>query len=123
MIKIIIEGNPFTVNKQYCTRKGSRKIMLSREAQGYGDNIAWQAKKQFMKISRTPLKENLEVTYHYYFPRTYVNKKIDHLNFNKLLNDRFNQIVWEDDSQIKISHHYTKFTCEEPCTEILIKII
>jgi Holliday junction resolvase RusA-like endonuclease len=121
MIKIIIEGNPFTVNKQYCTRKGSRKIMLSREAQGYGDNIAWQAKKQFMKLSRTPLKENLEVTYYYYFPTK--NKKIDHLNYNKLLNDRFNQIVWDDDRQIKISHHYTMFDSANPRTEILIKII
>jgi Holliday junction resolvase RusA-like endonuclease len=93
--------------------------MLSREAQGYGDNIGWQAKKQFM--GKKPLTEDLEVTYFYYFIPS--NKKRDHLNYNKLLNDRLNQILWVDDQQIKISHHYTKYDKNYPRTEIFIKII
>ena len=101
-IILIIEGKPFTQNKQFITRKGSRKIRLSEEAKGYGDSIGWQAKEQFGR--RPLLTGDLEVTYLYYFK--YIGKN-DHLNYNKLLNDRLNQIVWQDDRQIKISHHYT----------------
>lgn len=120
-IKIIIEGRPFTVNKQYCTRKGSRKLRLSEEALDNGNSIGWQAKIQYMHYSRKPLTQDLEVIYLYYFPD--VKKKIDHLNYNKLLNDRMSQIVYMDDRQIKISHHYTLFDEHRPRTEIIIKII
>lgn len=117
-IILIIEGKPFTQNKQFITRKGSRKIRLSEEAKGYGDSIGWQAKKQFGR--RPLLTGDLEVTYLYYFK--YIGKN-DHLNYNKLLNDRLNQIVWQDDRQIKISHHYTLADKSNQRTILIIKPI
>jgi len=114
---IVIIGKPFTVNKQYIRKKGAAKYILSNEARSYGDNVGWQVKKQW---HNKPLKENLEVSFYYYFND---NKKRDHLNFNKILADSFNQIVWEDDSQIKISHHYSKYDNVEPRIEVVIKIL
>ena len=114
MIKITITGNPFTLNQQYVQRKGRGRRCLTSEARAYGYSVGWQAKAQHRG---KPLTGDLEVIYHYYF---YNNIKRDHLNFNKILNDRFNQIVWKDDSQIKISHHYTHYDKENPRVELII---
>ena len=115
-IRITILGRPFTVNRQYCQRKGSNKRYLTNEARSYGDSVGWQARSQF----RGPiLRDNLEVTYLYYFAENH--KKIDHLNFNKILNDRLNQIVWQDDRQILVSHHYTLQDQSNPRIELRIK--
>ena len=114
MIKLIIEGKPFSVNQTYKTARG-RKMYMSNEAKSYGDSVGLQAKAQF---KGRPLSYNLEVTYYYYFSH---NRVFDHLNFNKILNDRLNQIVWKDDKQIKISHHYTLYDKENPRIELIIK--
>jgi Holliday junction resolvase RusA-like endonuclease len=112
--KITIEGKPFSVNKTY-KRGNGRRLYLSSEAMSYGDKAGWQARSQFRG---KPLACDLEVSYYYYFAD---KRKCDHLNFNKLLNDRLNQIVWNDDRQIKTSHHYTLYDTENPRVELIIK--
>lgn len=112
--KIVIKGKPFSVNQQYIRKKGAAKYILSNEARIYGDLVGWQVKSQW---KQKPLLEDLEVSFYYYFND---KKRRDQLNFNKILSDRFNQIVWKDDSQIKISHHYTHYDAEEPRIEVLI---
>lgn len=67
-----------------------------------------------------PLTGNLEVEFKYYFPNKAVH---DHLNFNKALNDALTGIVWKDDKQIKISHHYTELDKEDPRIELIINEI
>lgn len=114
-IKIVIEGRPFTVNKQYTNRKGTRQRLLTSEAKSYGDRVGWQARQQYRG---KPLDCDLEVSYFYYFSD---NRKCDHLNFNKILNDRMNQIVWMDDRQIKVSHHYTMLDRNNPRVEVIIE--
>ena len=115
--KIIITGKPFTVNAQYIRKKGAAKYILSNEARAYGDSVGWQVKTQW---HGKPLLEDLEVSFYYYFND---KKRRDHLNFNKILSDRMNQIVWHDDSQIKISHHYTNYDNENPRIEVFIKTL
>jgi len=114
-IKIIIEGKPFSVNQQYIRKKGAAKYILSNEARSYGDQVGWQVKMQYRGRILT---EDLEVSYYYYFNN---HLRRDHLNFQKILNDRFNQIVWQDDSQILASHHYTCFDKSNPRIEVFIK--
>lgn len=115
LIKIVIKGRPYSVNKTYRTVRGNRTLYLDHRAKSYADSVRWQAKAQWRK---NPLKRDLEVSYFYYFNNY---QRRDHLNFNKLLNDHLNQIVWEDDRQIKISHHYTKIDKANPRIEIYIK--
>ena len=115
--KIIITGRPFSVNQQYIRKKGAAKYILSNEARSYGDSVGWQVKTQWHS---KPLTCNLEVSYHYYFND---NRKRDHLNFNKIINDRCNQLIWLDDSQIKISHHYTEYDENEPRVEIFVSTL
>jgi Holliday junction resolvase RusA-like endonuclease len=117
MYKLVIEGDPLSVNATYKTNRRSRNIFLSDDAVKYANNCRIQAKVQW---KRKPLECNLEVSYHYYFRD---NKRRDHLNFNKLLNDHLSQIVWKDDKQIKISHHYTMIDKERPRIEIIIREI
>jgi len=117
MIKLIIQGNPFSVNQQYIRKKGAAKYILSNEARVYGDLVGWQIKVQW---KNKPLEGDLEVSFYYFFND---KKRRDHLNFNKIIADRCNQIVWYDDSQIKISHHYTEYDNQNPRVEIIIKQI
>lgn len=117
MIKLIITGAPFSLNQQYVQRKGRGRRYLTSEARAYGDSVGWQAKAQY---KRKVLTGDLEVIYHYYFAN---KKKRDHLNFNKRLNDMLNQIVWQDDSQILISHHYTHYDKNNLRIELIIKEI
>ena len=114
-LKIVIKGKPFTVNAQYIRKKGAARYILSNEARVYGDSVGWQVKTQW---HNKPLEGNLEVSFYYYFSDS---RRRDHLNFNKILCDRFNQIVWQDDSQIKISHHYSERDEKEPRVEIFIQ--
>lgn len=115
--KIIIQGKPFSVNQQYIRKRGAAKYILSNEARSYGDAIGWQIKTQW---HNKPLSGDLEVIFSYFFPD---NRRRDHLNFNKILCDRCNQIVWNDDSQMKISHHYTEYDSKNPRVEIVIREI
>jgi len=116
MIHLILKGHPVSVNNTYA-RSRHKAVFINKEASAYGDNIAWQAKIQYRD---RPLKEDLEVTCEYYFG---TNRTHDHLNYNKLLFDRLNQIVWADDKQIKISHHFTKYDAKNPRIELFIKTI
>lgn len=115
--KVVIQGKPLSVNATYKTNRRSRNIFLSNEAINYATSVRLQAKCQW---KRKPLDTNLEVSYYYYF-NDY--KRRDHLNFNKLLNDHLSQIIWKDDKQIKISHHYTCIDKDNPRIEIIIKEI
>lgn len=116
---LTIEGNPISINQTYRAGKGRnrRKIYIASKARLYGDKVGWQARANWR---HGVLADNLEVTYKYYFR----DKKLrDHLNFNKLLNDSLNKIVWRDDNQIKISHHYTLYDKDNPRIELEINII
>ena len=115
MIKLVFEGNPVSINKTYKTTKKSRMMYLSQEAKDFSELVRWQAKIQFK--GQEMLHKNLEVIYHYYFND---NRVRDHLNYNKLLNDCLNQIVWKDDKQIKASRHFSLYDNENPRIEMYI---
>ena len=115
--KIVITGKPLSVNATYKTRRSSSNIFLSTEAVAYAYNVRYQAKQQW---KTKPLDGDLEVSYYYYFNDL---KRRDHLNFQKILNDHLSQIVWKDDRQIKISHHYTCLDKDNPRIELIIKLI
>lgn len=112
-MKLIILGQPVSVNAQYGSSR--RGVYLKKKARAYKDAVSWQGLAQ---KPRKPLEGKLEVTYLYYFSD---NRKRDHLNFNKLLNDGLNGIIWVDDSQICASHHYELKDTENPRIEITIK--
>lgn len=115
-MKIVIKGNPLSVNATYKTAR-NRRIYLSEKAREYSKIVVIQARQQWKK---KPLEKDLEVSYWYFFKDKRVR---DHMNFQKLLNDFLNGIVWIDDRQIKISHHYTKFDKNNTRIELEIKEI
>ena len=112
----MIEGMPLSVNQTYKTRRASRAMYLSDKARSYSDSARWQAKAQW--IGKKLLRDDLEVFYFYYFGDYRIH---DHLNYNKALSDSLNQIVWQDDRQIKVSHHYTRYDKQKPRVEIVIR--
>ena len=114
--KIVILGDPFSVNQTYKTSRKGRAMYLSDDARVYANSARYQAKHQFAR--QEVLRQDLEVTFYYYFKSKAVR---DHLNFNKLLCDSLNQVIWQDDRQIKISHHYTKYDKKNPRMELYIK--
>jgi len=118
MIKLVLEGNPFSVNKTYCPGR-KKGIRLTEEAIAYGNLVGWQAKIQMKALKKGPLSQKLDVTYIYYLKQN----SGDHLNFSKKLNDSLEQIVWQNDKQIKSSHHYTQIDPKNPRIVIFIKII
>jgi Holliday junction resolvase RusA-like endonuclease len=113
MIKIVIKGNPLSVNHTYGHGRG-KTFYINAKARAYKDGVSWQAKEQY---KGKPLAEDLEVRFDYFFPD---KRKRDHLNANKGMIDSLNGIVWEDDRQIKVSHHYTRYDKKEPRIELEI---
>lgn len=112
--RLIFEGKPFSVNQTYRRGKG-KKMYMDQRAKAYGDSIGWQAKAQWGR--RRKLEGNLEIYFNYYFHR----RGIDHLNCNKIIADRLQEIVYKNDSQITISHHYTHYDYSNPRIELTIK--
>jgi Holliday junction resolvase RusA-like endonuclease len=92
-------------------------LYLSEDAKRYSITTRLQVRQQY---KGKPLAMPLEAYYFYYFNR---KGKIDHLNFNKLFDDCMNQLLWVDDSQILISHHYTLYDKETPRIELCVKPI
>jgi len=115
MIKLTIEGKPLSVNQTY--QKTAYAYYMTKKGKDYKDSAIEQAISQYKK---DPLIEDLEVTLTYYF---WSKRKLDHLNMNKWLLDALNEIIWVDDSQIKISHHYTEYDKERPRIELIVKKI
>lgn len=112
MIKLIIKGKPISVNRSY--GKTAKSFYMTQVAKNYKLSSAKQARLQY---KGEPIEDKLEVTYYYYFPDRRVR---DHLNLNKGLNDALNGIVWNDDKQIVVSHHYEKYDKEDPRVELNI---
>jgi len=115
MVKIIILWKPMSVNQTYARSKFS--FYMTAKWKEYKEETIQQALQQYKK---KPLEWNIEVEFKYYFAD---NRVHDHLNFNKCLNDALTWIVWLDDKQIKISHHYTLKDSINPRIELMIKTI
>jgi len=117
-------GKPMSVNQTYKVGRGRGRgrLYVSQEAKNYGQYSAAQVRQQMRAHNLfSPLSaQNLEVCYVYYFDS---NRKFDHLNCNKKLNDALNQILWWDDKQIKVSHHYTLVDIKNPRVEMFVREI
>ena len=110
--KIIIIGKPITTNTSYLRGRGKR-IYLSQDARIYKKRIKLSAREQYKKSVSV---FEFEISLFYFFP----DKRRDHLNCNKILLDALSGIVWKDDKQIKISHHYTNYDKQNPRIEVII---
>ena len=74
----------------------------------------WAAKSQW---KGAPLEGEVEATVHFYFG---TKRKADNDNFNKLWQDALNGIVYIDDHQIAIDHHYRHYDKSRPRIEVTI---
>lgn len=116
MIKIILKGEPKSTQSIYKTacRGGFPSLYMSAQGKAIKEDYYYQTKNQY---KRKPLTKNLGVSYDIYFG---TKRKCDLDNFNKLVGDALNGIVWEDDSQIyelNIRKFYDK---ENPRVEIFV---
>lgn len=121
MIKIVIKGNPVSVNNQY-GKSWSHKnrffgVYLSNEARAYRNMVIYCAKIDY---KGKPLEGDLKICISYFFRDT---RRRDHLNYNKVLLDALEGICYLDDKQIKESHHKASVDKKDPRIEILIKRI
>ena len=110
MLKIIIQGNPVSVNNYLGITKFERKYLTKR---------AREYKKKVEEIcpEMDLLTSELTVSIKYYFGDKRV-RDID--NFSKVIFDSFSGIVWKDDRQITkliLEKFYDK---ENPRTEVEI---
>lgn len=122
--RFIIIGKPMSVNQTYKVGRGRYRgrLYVSEEAKNYGQFSSAQVRQQMRVYNLfSPLSSQyLEAWYVYYFNS---HRKFDHLNCNKKLNDALNQILWFDDKQIKVSHHYSLIDLTKPRIELFVREI
>ena len=83
-------------------------MYTTKEAKDYKESVRQQASLQY-KLPPYPFQVRLDI---YYYWKD--NRRRDHLNATKFLLDSLNKLVWEDDSQIIESHHYSYSGTKEP---------
>lgn len=115
---IVLPGIPMSTQHIY-GRRGSFTFMKP-EAKNLKESYAWEAKKAWMgkKPMRGPIAVWVKVYHKVNRPS---GNDVD--NFNKLWQDALNGIVYEDDSQIVISHNYKLHDKIRPRIEVEIQSI
>mgnify|MGYP003149638683 CR=1 FL=1 len=116
-MKIILKGNPKSTNMIYKSvcRGSFPSVYMTEEGKAIKEAYQWEAKTQW---NRPTFDGNLEVKIKLFFK---TNRKHDIDNYNKLVLDAMNGIVYRDDSQINkltIEKYKDK---EDPRIEIYIK--
>lgn len=120
MTKIILSGQPLSTQSIYKTHCKGRfpTLYMTREGKAKKEDYQWQAKSQHKKsgILTSPLSLEIDL----YFKD---KRKHDIDNFNKLILDSLEGIIFKDDSQIeelKIRKFYDKL---DPRVEVIIKVL
>jgi len=102
---IVLKGNPLSTNSlyRYACRGRHPCMYMTKEGKALKEQYQWEMKAQGKKM-----KGKLHVSIYLYFGD---KRKRDIDNYNKILLDSGNGILWEDDSQIafmEISKDYDK---------------
>lgn len=115
-MQIVLKGNPLSTQTVYksTTANGYNRTYMTKRGVDMKESYIWEAKSQY---KGKPLTEDLKVKVDFYFGD---RRKRDIDNYNKLVLDSMNGIVWEDDVQIQelvLRKFYDK---ENPRVEIVI---
>ncbi len=94
MQKIKLSRTPPSTQNIYFHK--DKMVFMSQEGKDCKELFQWEIKSQFKDKL---LEHNLEVKIDFYFGD---NRKRDLDNYNKLILDACNGIVWKDDSQIYV---------------------
>ena len=116
-MKIILTGNPLSTNNVYRTRGGGRGRYMTAQGKALKEDYQWQIKSQY---KGKPLTGGLKLTVGLFFRDKRV-RDID--NYNKLILDACNELVWEDDRQIQeltIKKDYDK---DFPRAELVVSVV
>ncbi len=116
-MQITLKGNPKSTQTcyKYACRGNFPTMYMTAECKKIKEDYQWEAKSQW---KNDIIKGDVEIKVSLYFGR---KTMVDIDNFNKLILDSLTGIVWEDDSQIRISHTYMHYDKENPRIEIEIK--
>lgn len=119
MYTIVLEGKPKSTNTIYKTalKNGKPILYMTTEGKTVKEQYMWEMKSQ---VKHQPYKGNIEIEIHLYFND---HRKRDWDNYNKIVCDSGNGIIWQDDKQIKVGTVYMKFDKERPHIELSYKII
>lgn len=112
---IILTGEPKSTQNiygQYCLGKRPVRFM-TKEGKDLKEQYQWEAKAQW--AAHMPLTGSVRLVARFYFK---TRRKADLDNFNKLLLDSMNGIVYEDDSQIAQLYLERYYDKEKPRIEI-----
>ena len=110
-MKIIIPGNPISVNHYTANTKFGRKY-LTKKAKEYQKVV-----KESSKHITEPFTGDVQVKVIYYFGD---KRRRDLLNYDKVWADSFEGIVYLDDKQIIKATLEKKYDKENPRTEVEI---
>lgn len=114
-MRIILKGNPLSTSHIY--KSFRNRVYLSKQGKDLKASYIEQAISQYKDKQLT---EDLKVEVDFYFGD---KRKRDIDNYNKLVLDSMNKVVWEDDEQIQeliLRKFYDK---ENPRAEITIEKI
>jgi len=110
---IILKGNPLSTSHIY--KSFRNRVYLSKQGKDLKQSYIEQAQEQWTK---EVIECDVSVSVEFYFGD---RRRRDIDNYNKLVLDSLNDIVWVDDVQIQelgLKKFYDK---ENPRTEVLIK--
>ena len=118
MIHLTLIGKPLSTSHIYKTlcRKNFSTFYLIKEGKELKESYGWQIKNQYKE---EPIKEDIDVVeIHLYFPNK-LRRDVD--NYNKLILDSANGILWKDDSLIQELRIRKHLDPKNPRVELIIK--
>lgn len=113
---ITLPGKPLSTNQVYKVACGGNhpRLYMSKEGKARKEEYQWELKRQWKK---QPLEGELIINVILYFDD---HRTHDWDNYNKLLSDSCNGIVWKDDSQVIEAHVFKEYDKENPRIELII---
>ena len=119
MAKIVLTGSPLSTNSlyRYTCAGNVPRLYMTDEGKARKKQYQWQAKTQWRNsLLDCPIKMSVFLFFK-------DKRKHDADNFNKILFDSCQGIIFEDDSQIQELHVYKGYDKENPRTEVHIECL
>lgn len=111
---IVLQGQPLSTNHLYFHGRG--RTFMKADGVKKKNDYHYEAQQQWRE---KPIEhDNIELNIDLYFGD---RRKRDWDNYNKIVSDAFNGIVWRDDSQVKKATITKNYSKESPCIIVDIK--
>lgn len=115
-IELILIGDPISTQTVYkiATKGHFARMYMSQRGRDRKEDYFYQTKQQY---KGKPIEKEIDLTVKLYFG---TKRRVDIDNFNKLLFDSLNGLIWKDDSQIQSMVITKEYDKKNPRIELII---